>query len=250
MQSMSCEVSGTGAIALICIHGWGCEGGQFAALARALDSNFRVYRPDLPGHGATPLGSFTPSFDTYAGWIADFIESRGIENPILFGHSMGGMLSLLAAARLGVRAVINLDGGLPATDHALAAHAVIRGWLDEPDFRVRLAGAFREAFFLPSERDGRCEDIVRTMCGAPDAVLRFLPREVGTLDPIRILSRVTAPVLYVGAANPRFNLVKASRLLTQLRYEQITESGHFLHIYALPHVVSLVGDFLRTADII
>jgi pimeloyl-ACP methyl ester carboxylesterase len=146
MQSMHCEISGTGAIALICIHGWGCEGGQFAGLARALDPDFRVYRPDLPGHGATPLGSFTPSFDTYAGWIADFIESRGLENPILFGHSMGGMLSLLTAARLGVRAVINLDGPLPATDDALAAHAVIRRWLDEPDFRVRLAGALRVGF--------------------------------------------------------------------------------------------------------
>jgi pimeloyl-ACP methyl ester carboxylesterase len=123
---------------------------------------------------------------------------------------------------------------LPATDHALAAHAVIRGWLDEPDFRVRLAEAVREAFFLRSERDGRCEDIIRTMCAAPDAVLRFLPRQVGTLDPARILSRVNAPVLYVGAAKPRFNLVEASCLLTQLRYEQITESGHFLHIYALP----------------
>ena len=41
------------------------------------------------------------------------------------------------------------------------------------DFRVRLAGALREAFFLPSERDGRCEEIIRTMCAAPDSVLRF-----------------------------------------------------------------------------
>ena len=55
MQSMHCKISGTGTIALICIHGWGCEGGQFAGLARALDPDFRVYRPDLPGHGATPL---------------------------------------------------------------------------------------------------------------------------------------------------------------------------------------------------
>ena len=250
MQSMHCKISGTGTIALICIHGWGCEGGQFAGLARALDADFRVYRPDLPGHGATPLGSFTPSFDTYVGCIADFIESRGLENPILCGHSMGGTLSLLAAARLGVRAVINLDGGLPATDDVLAAHALIRGWFDEPDFRVRLAEALREAFFLSSERDGRCEDILRTMCAAPDAVLRFLPRQVGTLDSTRILSRVNAPVLYVGAAKPRFNLVKASCLLTQLRYEQIAESGHFLHIYALPRVVSLVRDFFRRADII
>ena len=102
---------------------------------------------------------------------------------------MGGILSLLTAARLRPRAVINLDGGLPATDHALTAHAIIRRWLDETDFRVRLAGTLREAFFLPSERDGRCEEIIRTMCAAPDSVLRFLPEQVGALDPARILSR-------------------------------------------------------------
>ena len=241
------EVSETGATALICIHGWGCDGGQFAGLARAVDPDFRVFRPDLPGHGATPLESFAPGFGTYAGWIADFVENRGLQNPILLGHSMGGILSLLTAARLRPRAVINLDGGSPATDHALAAHAIIRRWLDETDFRVRLAGALREAFFLPSERDGRCEEIIRTMCAAPDSVLRFLPEQIGALDPARILSEVTAPVLYIGAAKPRFNLVKASCLLTHLRYEQIAESGHFLHIYALPRVVSLVRDFLRTA---
>ena len=123
---MHCEVSGTGAIALICIHGWGCHGGQFAGLARALDPDFRVFRPDLPGHGATPLESFTPSFGTYSGWIADFVENRGLQNPILLGHSMGGILALLTAARLRPRAVINLDGPLPATDQALAGHAIIR----------------------------------------------------------------------------------------------------------------------------
>ena len=144
---MHCEVSGTGAIALICIHGWGCDGGQFAGLARALDPDFRVFRPDLPGHGATPLESFTPSFGTYSGWIADFVENRGLQNPILLGHSMGGILALLTAARLRPRAVINLDGPLPDTDQALDGHAIIRRRLDETDFRVRLAGPCEKLFF-------------------------------------------------------------------------------------------------------
>ena len=61
---------------------------------------------------------------------------------------------------------------------------------------------------LPPEREGRCEEIIRTMCAAPDSVLRFLAERVGALDSARILSEVTAPVAYIGEAKPRFNLVK------------------------------------------
>ncbi len=59
---------------------------------------------------------------------------------------------------------------------------------------------------LPSEREGCREEIIRTMCAAPDSVLRFLPERLGALHPARILSEVTAHVLYVGEAKPRFNL--------------------------------------------
>jgi pimeloyl-ACP methyl ester carboxylesterase len=241
------EVSGTGTTPLLCIHGWGCEGGQFAGLAAALDARFRIYRPDLPGHGKSQLGSFQPSFENYAGAIVEFANEHCLANPVLLGHSMGGVLALMAAASAGLqpRAIINLDGGLPPAARTLAGQAAIRSWLGAPDFREKLADALRESFFLPQERDARCEAIIRKMCSAPDAVLRFLPEQVAGLDASAFLTKLSSPVLYVGTSAPRFDAEGAAGLVANLQVRQIAGAGHFIHIYALPRAVALMKEFLH-----
>ena len=86
----------------------------------------------------------------------DFALKHNQERPVLLGHSMGGVLSLLAAAsgRLQPRAVINLDGSLPAAEKTLAGQEMIRSWLDEPTFRNCLAWVIaRGVFFWRIERD-------------------------------------------------------------------------------------------------
>ena len=135
------EVSGSGEVPLICTHGWACNGDQFIELSRLLTKDLRVFRLDLPGHGRTPLDGFLPGFESYSGLIADFALKHNLERPVLLGHSMGGVLSLMAAAsaRIQPRAVVNLDGFLPPTGETLAGQQLIRSWLDEPDFRGRLA---------------------------------------------------------------------------------------------------------------
>lgn len=239
--------SGSGDAAIVCIHGWGCEGGQFAGLAGDLSKSFRVFCPDLPGHGQTPLGAFVPGWDHYADVIADFVEGLGLRAPVLLGHSMGGLLSLVAAARGRVqpRAVINLDGGLPAAEKTLAGQRLIRSWLSESNFRERLAKLLREVFFLAAERDDRCDAIVHTMCSAPEAVLRFLPERIEELDATRILLKINCPILFVGSAAPRFDLAKARAILPGLNYKQITDAGHFLHVYAERDVLRTVRQFLN-----
>ncbi len=241
---MRCEEFGSGSEPLVCLHGWGCCGEQFTALAEEFGCDYRVYMPDLPGHGLSPLGDFDPGFETYSEALAEFIAAKELKKPILLGHSMGGVLALMTASRVEVRAIVSLDGSLPAAAHALAGQTAIRSWLDTPDFRVRLAGALREAFFLPHERDERCESIIRRMCAAPEAVLRFLPEKISSLRPAEILSQVRVPVLFVGASNPRFDAESAAELVRDAHFRQIPTAGHFLHIYALAEVCNLTRRFL------
>jgi pimeloyl-ACP methyl ester carboxylesterase len=245
---MHFESSGLGDVPLICTHGWACNSEQFAGLGQLLARNFRVFRLDLPGHGQTPLNGFLPGFGHYADVIADFALTQRLERPVLLGHSMGGVLSMMVAAsgRLQPRAVINLDGSLPAAEKTLAGQELIRSWLDEPDFRRRLARFLRTAFFLPSERDAHCEAILRTMCSAPDAVLRFLPEQVGGLHPDCILPRVSVPVLYVGSSVPRFDAQAAATGIPHLQLKQISDAGHFLHVYAADRVAAIIMNFLES----
>jgi pimeloyl-ACP methyl ester carboxylesterase len=248
---MNFRVIGSGATPVLCVHGWCCESGQFDELARRLGEPFRVFLPDLPGHGHTPLGDFQPSFENYAAALVAFALGHGLETAILLGHSMGGALSLMAAAsgRIRPRAIINLDGSLPAAPHVITGQASIRTWLDEPDFLFRLACALREGFFLPQEREDRCESIVRTMCAAPEEVLRFLPEQIGSLDAAAILPAVTAPALYIGASRPRFDSDRAAALVPNISFAQIEDVGHFLHVYATKQVADLSLRFLASLEI-
>lgn len=240
-----CDISGSGNFPLVLVHGWCCQGQQFAALAKEFGSDFRVFRPDLPGHGQTRLGDFRPGFEAYSNALAGWISDRKLDRPILLGHSMGGVLSLMTATRISARAVINLDGSLPAADSTLAAQATLRSWLDQPDFLPRLAGAIREGYFLPHERDAESDEVIRGMCSAPEAVIRFLPETFQTLNPSQILPQMYSPVLYIGAENPRFDAEQARALLPQLQLAHIRGAGHFLHMRAPRQVAELVKTFLN-----
>jgi pimeloyl-ACP methyl ester carboxylesterase len=240
------DVSGSGDIPLVCIHGWGCRGDQFNELSQRLSKDFRIFRVDLPGHGRTPLGDFLPGFTAYADCLVEFLRLHGLERAVLCGHSIGGVLSLMAAAsdRIRPAAIINLDGSLPATEETLTGQRKIRRWLDKPDFRKLLARLLARVFFLPSERDARCEAILRTMCSAPPPVLRFLPEQVDDLRPEQILPLVACPALFVGSSSARFDAEKAAALLPRIRLEHIPNAGHFLHVYAADQVAALLKNFL------
>ena len=172
---------------------------------------------------------------------------HGLEHPVLLGQSMGGVLSLIAAAsgRLQPRAVINLDGSLPAAEKTLAGQELIRSWLGEPDFRKRLARFLRTAFSQPPERDTRWEAILQTRRSAPNAVLRFLPEQINGLHPDRILPKLTAAILFIGSEALRFGSQKAMALFPQLRLQQIPNTGHFLQVYAVNQAAAIVLNFLK-----
>jgi len=61
--------------------------------------------PDLPGHGSSPA---LPSLDTAS--VADWLHSQsGPSAPIVAGHSLGGILATVYAARHPAQAVVNID---------------------------------------------------------------------------------------------------------------------------------------------
>jgi pimeloyl-ACP methyl ester carboxylesterase len=82
---------------LVFLHG---AGGMTAddPLINELASRFHVYAPYLPGYGETEeCGTLRDMLDfALHGW--DVVEALGLKNPILVGHSMGGMIAAEMAA--------------------------------------------------------------------------------------------------------------------------------------------------------
>ena len=149
---------------VIMVHGGFCGGWAFDAFRQPFEAaGYECLAPNLRGHGdgGKIVGV---SMTDFARDIAALIEAQA-EPPILIGHSMGGLVAMMAAAKAPVRALVLLAPSPPwgvagasmeEAVSALALHALGPFWLQavEPDYASarlysldRLDKAEREAAF-------------------------------------------------------------------------------------------------------
>ncbi len=81
--------------ALVLVHGAGGNHLHWPAKLRRLHGA-TVYALDLPGHGRSG-GQGRDTIGDYAQAIVEFLNTTGIEQPIIVGHSMGGAIALTLA---------------------------------------------------------------------------------------------------------------------------------------------------------
>ncbi len=86
---------------LLLIHGFGGEAGNWALTQSALSATRQVIAIDLPGHGQSTKVLDNPSPETFAALIAKLVRHLGIERLHVAGHSYGGLVASILAAKLG-----------------------------------------------------------------------------------------------------------------------------------------------------
>jgi len=92
----SCE--GTGKNILL-LHGWGGSIQSFLPVFNHLKQHFKVYVLDFPGFGESQQPENVWGVFDYAGMTKKFIDSMGMDEVILIGHSFGGRISIVLANR-------------------------------------------------------------------------------------------------------------------------------------------------------
>jgi 3-oxoadipate enol-lactonase len=83
---------------VVLLHALGGQSSDWAPVAAALVPSWRVYAPDLRGHGDSDWpGSYT--IEQLTTDLAAFLDALGLAQVTLGGHSMGGPPAYLHAAR-------------------------------------------------------------------------------------------------------------------------------------------------------
>lgn len=97
-SGMKVQVEGSGP-ALIFIPGLNSASGTFTDTCAALKQNYTCHLLHLPGFAGQPADSQSQQafLTTQRDNIVNYIEQKQINNPILVGHSLGGVLSLMIA---------------------------------------------------------------------------------------------------------------------------------------------------------
>jgi pimeloyl-ACP methyl ester carboxylesterase len=110
---------------LVLVHGAGTSGAIWRRAMPLLAPRFRVVAPDVPGYGGSPAAGPGFALEEVAEHLVEGLRSAGVQAPYdLVGHSMGGAIAILIAARRPDRVrrlVLVAPAGLAALPRPVAA---------------------------------------------------------------------------------------------------------------------------------
>ena len=146
-------------------HGFGASQAMWAPNLDALGADRQVLTWDLPGHGASMLGSGELSHERCIADMLELLDVLGAPRAVVGGMSLGGFLSLLFCARHPERvaALLLVDTGPGFRDDA--AREAWNGWVGglADDLDARGLAALRAS---PETRSRRaCGRRRRPGCG-------------------------------------------------------------------------------------
>jgi pyruvate dehydrogenase E2 component (dihydrolipoamide acetyltransferase) len=84
---------------VVLIHGFGGDLDNWMFAVPALAEEHRVFALDLPGHGGSAKAVGDGSPESLADAVVEFLDALELERPHLVGHSLGGLIAGLVAAR-------------------------------------------------------------------------------------------------------------------------------------------------------
>ncbi|MDQ0201355.1 alpha/beta fold hydrolase [Neobacillus ginsengisoli] len=84
---------------IILLHGFCGSSGYWEKVIPRLAENNRVIAPDLPGHGGSSLFKETFTIEKLADLLKEFLDELKLQNVTMFGHSLGGYITLAFAEK-------------------------------------------------------------------------------------------------------------------------------------------------------
>jgi lipase len=119
---------------VLCVHGITASHVEFQLLAEQLGRSHRLIAPDLRGRGRSNGIAGPYGMAAHAADIVAVLDHLGIARAdIVLGHSMGGFVCAVAAARYPDRfaQVLMVDGGVPLMNVGFLAWLPFSDWLIE-----------------------------------------------------------------------------------------------------------------------
>ncbi len=184
---------------MVLLPGTGCRVVELAAQGAALAAAGRRVVPlELPGHGAEEPVPGAATLEAVAARVGERVAALAGPGPVdLVGHSAGGVVGLLLAARHpgAVRRLVLLDSNVPVDPAALAAKRARAAAVRAEGWHAVLLTSMRAAW--GPRRAGLREEVLARIAATPGAAVRGLWADVLELDPRPLLRAVRAPLLHV-----------------------------------------------------
>lgn len=94
---------------VILLHGWGQNISMMDPIGKRLEKDFYITNIDLPGFGNSSEPTYGYTIYDYYEVIDELLTKLKIDNPILIGHSFGGRIAIVYAAKKKVDKLVLLS---------------------------------------------------------------------------------------------------------------------------------------------
>ena len=84
---------------IVILHSMGMDAHGFDTISEAISDEYRVLAITLLGHGDSDKPSRLVGLEEHASLIHDAVDKLGFNGNVLIGHSVGGMLGMILAAK-------------------------------------------------------------------------------------------------------------------------------------------------------
>jgi pimeloyl-ACP methyl ester carboxylesterase len=234
--------------ALVLIHGITERHEMWRPLLEPLAGQYDVVAVDLRGHGDSAVEApYDPI--TMATDVHQTVQSLGLINPLVIGHSLGGVVASAYAAVGRPRAIINVDQPLKLADFKAALsqlEPMLRG--DRASFDTAIGMVFDAMIGpLPADEAARIgalrhadQDVVLGIWGT---VFDSSPAELdATVE--ALIGAVTVPYLSLHGIDPGEGYTSwLRRLMPSATVEVWPDQGHYPHLVQPGRFLERVTDF-------
>ena len=237
---------------LVILHGLFGSSNNWQRVATRLKRHARVLALDLRNHGRSPHAPSHTLRDMVQD-LEDWLENADLEDPILLGHSMGGLAAMAFAVTRpsAVHGLIVVDVAPRAYAHDRSRELeVFQTDVSGYESREELDRALEPRIPEPDVRRFLLMNAERTDSGYRWRI------NVSALERSEFLTELPAfdgtfrgPALFVAGGASSYVRAEDHDLIRgrfpAARIETLPDAGHWLHYTAESAFVALVRDFLR-----
>ena len=237
---------GSGASAILFLHGVGSDKSVWAPQLEHFGRGRRAVAFDYPGYGDSSPAADGTSRDDYAAAIFAAMDVLGIERALICGLSLGGVVAIAmhAEAPERCRSLIIADSfavhpdGRTIYDRSIAASADLRA----------LAEARVDVLIAQPADPGVRSEVVATMARIDPAAYRIGAEAVWLADQRERARNIRVPTLVVCGSEDKVTPPELSLELVDLipgaRYAEIPGAGHLSNLEKPHEFNRLVAEFI------
>ncbi len=254
------RIFGSGQQTMLFAHGFGCDQNMWRFVAPAFENDYRIVLFDYVGSGKSDLSAYSEQrYGDLAGYtqdVLDICEALSLEQVIYVGHSVSGVIGMLASIQKpGIFEQLILIGPSPCYINEAPAYvggferADITGLLDvmEKNY-IGWANFLAPVVMKNPERPELTLELEESFCSTDPKIARRFAEATFFSDNRSDLPKVTIPSLILQCSEDAIAPLEVGAYLhehlAQSTLRVMKATGHCPHMSHPEETISLIREYL------